>query len=134
MMTGSVVAVPAEEDEVTMIVRQRGAERTNKIDAGWVINCTGPTASNFAEANPVIGSLLVHDWVQPDELSLGLKTDEDGRSIDAQGETLDNLFVVGTLRKPASWESTAVPELRTQAEAVATHVLQELSRCTSAKF
>jgi uncharacterized NAD(P)/FAD-binding protein YdhS len=41
-----------------------------------------------------------------------------------------DLFVVGTLRKPACWESTAVPELRQQAAAVAEGVLGWAAKCS----
>ena len=37
-------------------------------------------------------------------------------------------FVVGTLRKPAFWESTAVPELRQQAAIAARRALELVSR------
>lgn len=37
-----------------------------------------------------------------------------------------DLMVVGTLRKPMAWESTAVPELRSQAAAVADQIVQLL--------
>ncbi len=127
IIAGNVVAAQAQEEEVRMLIRKRGHDRSTELHTRWVINCTGPTASNFAEANPVIGSLLVHDWVQPDELSLGLKTDDDGCAIDASGHILEDLIVVGTLRKPASWESTAVPELRSQAETAAKHILRHLA-------
>ncbi|HTV31566.1 MAG TPA: hypothetical protein VME69_00405 [Methylocella sp.] len=40
------------------------------------------------------------------------------RNASPAGE-VNGMFIVGTLRKPASWESTAVPELREQAAAVA---------------
>jgi uncharacterized NAD(P)/FAD-binding protein YdhS len=40
------------------------------------------------------------------------------------------MFVVGTLRKPALWESTAVPELRGQAATVAERVLDRLMHYT----
>jgi uncharacterized NAD(P)/FAD-binding protein YdhS len=39
---------------------------------------------------------------------------------------MPDLFVIGTLRKPSVWESTAVPELRNQAAAVAECVLAHL--------
>ncbi len=115
--------VQAEETGVRIFVRERGDDRLREMHAGWVINCTGPAASNSAESNPAIGSLLVHGWVRPDQLALGLDTTTEGNAIDAHGQPLHDLFVVGTLRKPALWESTAVPELRNQAAAVADSVL-----------
>lgn len=123
IVAGSVVSASAENDTVQLFVRERGGERLRELSVAWVVNCTGPAASNSAESNPAIGSLLVHGWVQPDTLSLGLETASDGAALDARGRASPDLYIVGTLRKPAMWESTAVPELRVQAAAVAERLL-----------
>jgi uncharacterized NAD(P)/FAD-binding protein YdhS len=129
IMAGSVVSAQAEEDGARLFVRERGEERLLELRAAWVINCTGPAAANSAESNPVIGSLLVHGGVRTDDLALGLETSSDGNAIDAHGQAASDLFVVGTLRKPALWESTAVPELRNQAASVADLVLSHVAHC-----
>ena len=128
IVAGSVAAAQADDDGVRLYVRERGADRLVELRAGVVINCTGPAASNSAESNPAIGSLLVHGWVRPDILSLGLETTRDGVVVDAHGVVAADLFVVGTLRKFAVWESTAVPELRVQAEQVGARVVAGLRR------
>lgn len=120
---GAVAAAQADDDCVRLYVRERGDERLIEIRAGVVLNCTGPAASNSADSNPAIGSLLVHGWVRPDPLMLGLDTTPDGNAVDVRGEPAKDLFVVGTLRKFSVWESTAVPELRVQAAGVADRVL-----------
>jgi uncharacterized NAD(P)/FAD-binding protein YdhS len=125
IVAGSVASAQADEGGVRLYVRERGDSRLIEVRVAWVINCTGPAASNSAESNPAIGSLLVHDWVRPDELSLGLDTNAEGNAIDTQGKAVQDLFVVGTLRKPLLWESTAVPELRAQAAAVAECILAQ---------
>jgi uncharacterized NAD(P)/FAD-binding protein YdhS/predicted metal-dependent enzyme (double-stranded beta helix superfamily) len=112
---GRIVSVQAEADAVQVLVAERGTGKLLEIDADWVVNCTGPTPSNTAAANPAIGSLLVDGWLLPDELGLGVETDAAGQPLAADGSAVADLFVVGTLRKPALWESTAVPELRVQA-------------------
>ena len=76
----------------------------------------------------MIGSLLVSGVLRPDELSLGIDTTPDGNAIDADGREVPDLFLVGTLRKSTDWESTAVPELRGQAGAVAEKLLGLLMR------
>lgn len=134
VIAGTVAAVQADEEGVRLYVRERGDDRLREVRARWVINCTGPAASNSAESNPAIGSLLVHRCVQPDPLALGLETTADGNVIDGYGETTPDLFVVGTLRKPDAWESTAVPELRSQAATVAEAVLRHLTgQCKDAE-
>lgn len=127
IIAGTVASANAESDGVRLYIRERGEEKLLPLQASWVINCIGPTASNSEESNPAIGSLLVHGWVRPDPLGLGLDTNVDGQAVSSTGELAAGLFVVGTLRKSANWESTAVPELRTQAAAVADHILKELA-------
>ncbi|MFO0810403.1 MAG: FAD/NAD(P)-binding protein [Gemmataceae bacterium] len=135
IVAGRVASVMATGEGVRVTLRERGSDRLTATDVAWVINCTGPTASNSAESNPVIGSLLVHNLVRPDELSLGLETTPKGNAVGADGREVPDLFVVGTLRKPATWESTAVPELRAQAAAVGERIAQwigTLSACPAA--
>ncbi len=133
IIAGSVASAQADED-VRLYVRERGQERLLEVRTNWVINCTGPSASNSAESNPAIGSLLVHGCVRPDELGLGLDTTSDGNAIDANGHVARDLFVVGTLRKPSLWESTAVPELRNQAAAVADLIISHVTRGDQARM
>src|SRR5262245_7582873 len=83
--------------------------------------------SNSPESNPVIGSLLVHGWLRLDELALGVETTAEGHAVAGHGEEVADMFVAGTLRKPAFWESTAVPELRGQAATVAERVVTLLT-------
>lgn len=127
IVCGSVASAQADESQVRIYVRERGDDRLREFHAGYVINCTGPTAPNSAESNPAIGSLLVHGWAQPDELSLGLETTAEGNVVDFRGAAWPDLFIVGTLRKPALWESTAVPELRQQAADVARRAVEVVS-------
>jgi uncharacterized NAD(P)/FAD-binding protein YdhS len=108
-------------------VRRRQGGGPLQVEAAWVINCTGPLPSNRAESNPVVASLLAQGCLRPDLLALGIDTDEAGLAIDADGGSVDALYVVGTLRKPATWESAAVPELRVQAAQVARHLLGGLA-------
>jgi uncharacterized NAD(P)/FAD-binding protein YdhS len=124
LQPGSVVAADASPAGVRIDVRPRGGDRPLSGTYHWVVNCTGPAPSNRPEASPVIGSLLVHGWVRRDRLSLGLDVNADGQTIAANGSITPDLSVVGTLRKPLVWESTAVPELRQQAALVAARILR----------
>lgn len=127
-IAGRILSVVGTEDGVQMVVAGRGDDGPTTITADWVVNCTGPAPSNCAAANPAVGSLLVDGWLRPDELGLGIETVGDGNAIDRQGNEVPDLLVVGTLRKPALWESTAVPELRGQAAVVADRLVQLLWR------
>lgn len=128
VIAGRVLSATANTHRIRLAIRDNSTDRVKEMEAGWVVNCTGPVPSNSAESNPVIGSLLVHNWLRADELSLGLETTATGHAIDAQGTEVPDLFVVGTLRKPHLWESTAVPELREQAAAVGEQVIKLINK------
>lgn len=123
VVAGRIVAARTDGNTVEIEFRDRSSKRIERFEADWVVNCTGPAPSNFAAANPAIGSLLVDGWLRADELGLGIDTTSAGNAVDDHGRVLRDLFLVGTLRKPALWESTAVPELRGQAADVAERVL-----------
>jgi uncharacterized NAD(P)/FAD-binding protein YdhS len=127
-MAGRVQSAQGDAKGVQLIVDARENNGRVKIDADWVVNCTGPAPSNSAASNPAIGSLLVDGWLRPDELSLGIETAAHGNAIARDGKELADLLLVGTLRKPALWESTAVPELRGQAAVVADRIVMQLMR------
>ncbi len=123
VQAGAVAAAIATENKVNVFVRQRGTQSLEEKSFDWVINCTGPGPSNSAEASPVIGSLLLDGWVRPDDLLLGLDVQANGQAVGRLGEAAPGLYVVGTLRKPSLWETTAVNELRQQAASVAQQIV-----------
>src|SRR5262249_3396436 len=116
----------AAADEVVLRVRPRGTDRIEAIRAAWVVNCTGPGVEVRSRPSPIIGSLIRGGHLRADALGLGVLTGPAGEAISATGRTRDDLIVIGTLRKPALWESTAVPELRGQAADAAAAVLRRL--------
>jgi uncharacterized NAD(P)/FAD-binding protein YdhS len=64
--------------------------------------------------------------ITPGPFDLGINTYPDDCSvIKASGERLTNLFVIGSNLKGMLWESTAVPELRVQAQKLATHIIHQ---------
>lgn len=123
-------AASATDDAVAVSARvwRRGRPAEHReFEAAWVINCTGPTsAAQGGDADPAIASLIEAGLAAPDPLGLGLVTTPDGRTLDREGRPQSDLWVVGTLRKPSLWESTAVPELRQQAHEAALGALQSL--------
>jgi uncharacterized NAD(P)/FAD-binding protein YdhS len=59
-------------------------------------------------------------------LFLGLDVDARGALIDYQGKPSRSLFTIGPTRKGQLWETTAVPEIRLQAEQLAEHLVGTL--------
>lgn len=104
------------EREVTCVIR--GEKRTFAV--ARVINCTGPASDYAAVDLPLVAQIRRAGWLVPDPLRLGVETGEQGRLLGADGQPVPGLFTIGPLRRPALWESTAIPEIREQAAELAT--------------
>lgn len=122
LRTGSVRSVvDAGGDTVTLRLDLDGREQEVVTDA--VINCTGPGRPWEAPANPVVTSLFARGLACPDVHGLGLATTADGCLVDVEGTAVPQVLVVGPPRRGTLFETTAVPELRSQALHVADHLV-----------
>jgi uncharacterized NAD(P)/FAD-binding protein YdhS len=109
-------------------VFHRGEPSTERtIEARWAINCTGPSPAVGHAEDRFAASLIEAGLARMDPIGLGLETDPLGRPLARSGRSSGGLWVIGSLRRPALWETTAVPELRAQAESVARDCLQALA-------
>ncbi len=91
---------------------------------GGVINATGVETRASALRNPVLQQLQADGMVRPGPHGLGLDSTVPGDRLRAAGgQPQARLGVLGSLRIGSLWESLAVPELRQQAQALATQVV-----------
>ncbi len=81
------------------------------LRVGAVINCTGPSTEVRRSRHPLVRRLLARRVIHPGPLGLGLDTTVDGHL----GAGAGALWLLGPLRRGRCWESTAIPEIRTQA-------------------
>ena len=95
------------------------------MTVGAVINCTGPVGD--ANADPLLKELLACGLARGGDVGLGLDTADDGRILGATGRRAP-LWTLGALRRGNLWESTAMPEIRSQAADVAQAVVAHVSR------
>ncbi|GEP33684.1 hypothetical protein NSZ01_14520 [Nocardioides szechwanensis] len=89
------------------------------VPADALVNCTGPSTDITRSGDPLLLALRERGLATPDPLHLGLATTTDGQLVDPQGLPVAGLYAVGPPRKGVLWESTAIPEIRTQAAEVA---------------
>ena len=89
------------------------------LSVARVFNCTGPQCDYARIDLPLVVRLRNAGLLTPDPLRLGVETADDGRLLGADGQPVDGLYTLGPLRRPALWESTAIPEIREQAAALA---------------
>jgi uncharacterized NAD(P)/FAD-binding protein YdhS len=111
--------IEMSESRSSVRVRWRGQHRAEwELEVSRVINCTGPDCDFARIDQPLIAQLRDAGLIVPDRLRLGIETDENGRVLDKAGAVVEGLLAVGPLRKARLWESTAMPEIRVQAEGV----------------
>jgi uncharacterized NAD(P)/FAD-binding protein YdhS len=118
-----VLSAHGEMDGVVLTYRPRGANTPETGQFDWVVNCTGPGSAGSKGLPTMLQALVEAGVLEEDALGLGVRSTGDGRPL-SQGQVIENLVVIGTLRKPDLWESTAVPELRVQAAVAAEVVLR----------
>jgi uncharacterized NAD(P)/FAD-binding protein YdhS len=111
---------------VRVTLAPRGGAKTEEIVVGAVVSCTGP-GSITAARHPLLRSLIAQGLVRPDPLGLGLAAAPDGALLAGDGSKVGGLYALGPLLKGELWETTAVPEIRSQAKALA-HTLVALGR------
>lgn len=121
MHRGRVVAVAEAPDGLRVRIEQ--ADRTTEIAAGWLINATGPAADITSTSDPLLCGLLSAGLATPDPLQLGLQADAGGALLDASGRPSGTLFTLGPPLRGQPYETTAVPEIRDQAAALATRLI-----------
>ena len=89
------------------------------LDVDYLINCTGPESDVTALGDPLLDALLARGWAVPGRLGMGVAISADGALVDRAGDRSTRLWAIGSLRQGTVWETTAVPELRRQAAALA---------------
>jgi len=106
-LTGGDGAAPIE-------LVYRGREGVTRVTVDAVVNCTGPDPAPTAD--PLLSGLIAAGRARAGALGLGLDTALDGELRDCDGEPSPGLYTLGALRRGQLWESTAVPEIRCQAQ------------------
>lgn len=118
---GRILAAESIGDHIELTATVDGHEQRLRPDL--VVNCTGPGRSWEPPANPVVTDLISRGIAVPDPLRLGLSTTADGHLLDRTGATVDRVLVIGPPRRGSLLETTAIPELRSQALHIADEVV-----------
>ena len=91
-----------------------------KLKVSRIINCTGPETDLMNVEKSFLKNCLIKGILTQDKLKLGITADtETFQVINSEGKPHISLFTLGSNLKGELWESTAVNELRGQAEKLA---------------
>ncbi|MET0935274.1 MAG: FAD/NAD(P)-binding protein [Luteibacter sp.] len=108
-----------------------GGESTDAYDI--VIQTVGLNTDTLRTEHRLVRQLVIDGLVKPDPLGLGFAALPDGHLLDGNGRARSNLFAVGSLLRGALWESTAIPEIRKQAQNVANMLMAESAERVAAR-
>jgi uncharacterized NAD(P)/FAD-binding protein YdhS len=122
VIAGRLRGTRREGNTITVNIGLRqGGERLLEVDR--IINCTGIHESYVDHPRPLIAALIESGLACANHLGIGFRTDADGALIGASGHASQVLFTLGPPRRGDLIETTAVPEIRAQAEALAQRLL-----------
>lgn len=119
VLQGEIVAAQRSGRTIAVQHRPRRSLVRHRLEVAAVINCTGGSLDYARETEPLIVQLIADGIVRPHANGLGLDVDALRRPIGANGASRENFFTIGPVTQGAFWESTAVPEIRVHAAAIA---------------
>lgn len=106
------------------IRRRNGEELT--LEADRVISCTGIHEDYTRSPRPFVRSMMEQGLARPNELGIGFDTDDHGALLDQQMQPSSLFFTLGPPRRGNLFETTAVPEIRSQAESLARYLIASM--------
>jgi uncharacterized NAD(P)/FAD-binding protein YdhS len=110
--------VSLERTEKGFIAGFDRAGHTEEVAVDAVVNCTGPAAS-YQQNSRLVDQLLRTGLAMVDPSGLGLSVDGNGDLRDGRGVADTQIHTLGWPRRGRLYESSAIPEIRGQAETLA---------------
>jgi uncharacterized NAD(P)/FAD-binding protein YdhS len=115
---GEVAEVSLRGNGVELVVTTSDRSVRRRGDA--VVVATGTTWDRRSlQRSTLWSNLLAADVASPHPCGVGVRLTADGYLIDGSGVTIPNIVCLGLIRQGEEWETTAIPEIRTQAAAIA---------------
>lgn len=132
VLAGRILEAEIKNNLAQVKMKERRSQQPYIYSVQRIINCTGPQTDITKTGNTLLRNLISKKMIEPDELRLGIKASIQGQII-SDGQTSPLLFTLGSPLKGVLWESTAVPELRMQAQNLASLILQNLALAVKVK-
>lgn len=117
ILPGRITGVTEQAGGLQVSVASGGT--VQELAAGWLINATGPGPDITASTDPLLRDLLGRGLARPDRHRLGIDAGPDGAVLDSAGTPSATLFTLGPPLRGLRYETTAIPEIRDQAAALA---------------
>ncbi len=129
-LTGRLVMHKAKlldikEDSKGIIVHylSKHTQTEKTLNVGLVVNCTGPQTDIAKSEDVFLQNLQAKGMIQADSLHIGMDVTDHWTLIDAQGQENPTLYTIGGNLRGLLWETTAIPELKSQTAMLAAKIL-----------
>ena len=126
IIAGRLEAKQNRAKRLQLQIRRRGAASSEYLEVDRLITCTGIRIDYARSTQPLLQRLLQRQQLQADILALGITTTPQGELVGGNGQVVHGVYTLGPPRRGELWESTAVPELRQQAQELANQILMSL--------
>jgi uncharacterized NAD(P)/FAD-binding protein YdhS len=121
-LAGRVHGKPRRAGAIELVIALRGGgDRLLEVDR--IINCTGLHENYRDSPRRLVRSLIDQGLASANHLGIGFRATDPGALIGGDECPSSSLFTLGPPRRGELFETTAVPEIRTQAEALARHLV-----------
>lgn len=115
---GEVADVSLRGSGVELVVTTSDRSVRRRGDA--VVVATGAAWDRRSlQRSPLWANLLATGIASMHPCGIGVRLDADGRLIGENGTTTPGVMCLGSIRQGEEWETTAIPEIRAQAAAIA---------------
>lgn len=118
ILAGRIKESKITDGEVEVVISERKTQIPVFMKVQRIINCTGPQTDITRIEDELMKNLLQKNIIEPDELKLGIRATAYGNVI-TSNKISTSFFTIGGMLRGVLWESTAVPEIRVQAERAA---------------
>ncbi len=117
VLAGKTLNIQAASNGFEVQYLNRLSHQAETLVVGKIINCTGPESDLTKIDSALVQDLLQKELIQPDSINNGIDANPDGK---AKNKFTDcELYAIGPMLKGLLWETTAIPEIREQAENLA---------------
>lgn len=116
LQAGAIEKIEEKNGRLSLTIGNKKSFAPESLEVDYVLNCAGPENNILKNGNPLVRNLLQTELVTPDPIKMGLALSENEA---LKGKALGKLFAVGSLLLGEKLETTAVPELRKDAEKIA---------------
>jgi uncharacterized NAD(P)/FAD-binding protein YdhS len=122
LIAGRVRKLAHGSDSIQVQISRSGAPES-MLSVDRVINCTGIHENYRDSPRPLIRQLISDGLASANDHGIGFRTDSNGALVNSHGNVSKLLCTLGPPRRGELFETTAVPEIRSQAEALARRLI-----------